>query len=163
MPTVSPAYTSWLGADTSPVDKDDARTYLAALEATISPMREVLTANRTYYVRTDGSDSNTGLANTAGGAFLTLQAAINAAASIDISIYTVTISVAAGTYSSGVITLKACVGAGEVVITGDTTTPGNVIISSSGNAFSGTGIRTVYTIRGFALRTSNSSAYCFDL
>lgn len=39
--------------------------------------REKLTATRNYYVRTDGSDSNSGLANTSGGAWLTWQFAVN--------------------------------------------------------------------------------------
>lgn len=40
--------------------------------------RAILTSNLTLYVRTDGNDSNTGTANTSGGAFLTWQGAINA-------------------------------------------------------------------------------------
>ncbi|WP_245520681.1 MULTISPECIES: hypothetical protein [unclassified Mesorhizobium] len=62
--------------------------------------REVLTANRTYYVRTTGSDSNDGL--TAGTAFLTVQKAINVAIALDMSIYAVTVDVGSGTFSEGI-------------------------------------------------------------
>lgn len=110
-------------------------THIAAVVgANAHGMREVLTAARTYYVRTDGSDSNTGLANTAGGAFLTVQKAIDVTAALDLSIYNVTIQLAAGTYtqSSHVVLLNApFVGKGTVTILGDTTTPANVILNSS--------------------------------
>lgn len=61
--------------------------------------RELLSANRTYYVRTDGSDSNDGLANTSGGAWLTLQHAVDTVANrLDFGGYEVLISIADGTY-----------------------------------------------------------------
>ena len=77
--------------------------------------RELLTANRTYYVRTDGSDSNNGLANTSGGAFLTIQKAIDTAAALDLSVYNVTIQIADGTYTiTSSILGKSAVSAGEI-------------------------------------------------
>ena len=55
--------------------------------------REMLAADRTYNVRTDGNDGNNGLADNSGGAWLTFQNAINAvAANLDFAGHTVTIT-----------------------------------------------------------------------
>src|SRR5262249_34509389 len=58
--------------------------------------RPRLTGNTTYYVRTDGNDGNDGLTNTAGGAFLTVQAAFNKLMAVDCNGYPVTIQAADG-------------------------------------------------------------------
>ena len=113
--------------------------------------RELLTAARTYYVRPDGSDSNDGLTNSAGGAFLTKQKAIDTAAALDLSIYNVTIQVADGTYT-GAVVLKSFVGAGIVTIRGNPTTPGNVLISvTSANCVTGSGVIGQWSLNGMKL------------
>lgn len=93
-------------------------------------IRDVLTANRTYYVRTDGNDANTGLVNNAGGAFLTIQKAVNVALTLDLSTFNVTIQCAAGSYAATVSVTGAFTGSGAVTILGDTTTPANVVVGS---------------------------------
>lgn len=64
--------------------------------------REVLTSNRNYYVRTDGSDSNTGLVDSSGGSFLTIQHAVNIIRTLDLAGFTVTVNVGAGSFSESV-------------------------------------------------------------
>ena len=92
--------------------------------------RERLAAARTYYVRTDGSDSNDGLANSAAGAFLTLQHAWNViAAGVDLGGFTVTIQLVDGTYTAGVRDLGKPIVGGRVTILGNTGTPANVVIA----------------------------------
>ncbi|MFN6950993.1 MAG: DUF2793 domain-containing protein [Albidovulum sp.] len=119
-------------------------------------VRDVLMAARTYYVRTDGSDSNTGLANTSGGAFLTIQKAVDTVASLDISIYAVTISVADGTYTAAVA-LKSLVGSGAVTIQGNTGTPSNVLISTTSvSAVSVDGVRGTWLLNGMKIQTATS-------
>lgn len=124
-------------------------------------IREVLTATRTYYVRTDGSDSNTGLTNTSGGAFLTIQKAVDTIATLDISGYTVTIQVADGTYT-GTVSLKNVVGAanpGNLVIQGNNSTPANVVISTtSNNCFFASGVNATWDIKDMKLTTTTSGS-----
>jgi hypothetical protein len=127
----------------------------------LSIVREKLTAARTYYVRTDGSDSNTGLTNTAGGAFLTIQKAIDVVQALDLGGFTATIQVGNGTYT-GSNTLKNLFG-GSCIIQGDTTTPSNVLISpTSGPCFT-TGLNQAvinYRLQGFKLQTNSAGSHC---
>lgn len=157
---VSPDGSSWLEGI-----KIDRGTGKVSFPVSGGP-REMLTANRTYYVRTDGSDSNDGLANTSGGAFLTVQKAVNTVANcIDLAGCNVTIQVAAGTYTGAITVSAPWVGAGNVSLLGDTTTPGNVVLApASGNAIS-VGISAAANVGsngarlllgGFKLATSNA-------
>lgn len=95
------------------------RTLLASAISglvTIGNVREKLSANRSYYVATTGSDTlNNGL--TVGAPFATIQKAIDTACALDLSIYAVTINVAAGTYTPA-NTLKRYLGVGPISIVG---------------------------------------------
>lgn len=78
--------------------------------------RPRLSAARTYFVRSDGNDANTGLVNNAGGAFLTVQAAVNATYAIDMNGFSVTIQIAAGTFA-GFSANAPFVGRGNATVT----------------------------------------------
>ena len=103
---------------------------LAQMPASLS-IRESVTVATTYYVRTDGNDANDGKTNSALGAFLTIQKAFDVVTStLDIAGgVTVTIQVADGTYSGFV--MQPYIGPGNVLLKGNSTTPANVIISST--------------------------------
>jgi hypothetical protein len=98
----------------------------------VTDVREKLTAARSYYVRTDGNDSNNGLADTAGGAFLTLQKAADTIwQTLDTRGYAVTVRIANGTYVGGLHLTGPHVGGGTVLFTGNTTTPSSVVLNYS--------------------------------
>jgi hypothetical protein len=105
-------------------------TALTAPEWVTVVQREVLTANRTYYVRTDGSDSNNGLANTAGGAFLTIQKAFDTVSALDCSIYSVIIQAGDGARTTGA-SFRGHLGSGTVTLRGNLTTPANCSITAT--------------------------------
>lgn len=110
--------------------------------------RERLTGDRTYYVRTDGSDSNNGLSNTSGGAFLTIQKAIDVVfGELDIGIYNVTIKVADGTYTTASVAKGVLTGTGSVVIQGNSSTPSNVVLNVSTGAVFTSSYGSVVTLK----------------
>jgi hypothetical protein len=80
----------------------------------------MLTAHRTYYVRGDGSDSNNGLTDNSGGAFLTIAKAIAVVSALDLSIYNATIQLQDTTWTEGVNVSAPWVGAGTVTLRGAT-------------------------------------------
>jgi hypothetical protein len=118
--------------------------------------REILTANRTYYVRTDGNDSNDGLTNNAGGAFLTIQKAIDVTAALDLSIYDVTIRIQNGTWTVPIV-LKSTVGAGIVTIRGLNDDQSTIISTTSASAFSGSWDGK-YNLQYLQLQTTTSGS-----
>lgn len=130
---VSPDGSAWF--DAILVDKDTGAVSFP--NSAIAGGREILTAARTYYVRTDGDDGNNGLSDNAGGAFATIQKAIDTACALDMSIHNVTIRIADGTYATSQ-TLKTYLGSGSISIEGNTSMPQNVVINAPGSAFAGT-------------------------
>ena len=119
----------------------------------LTPKREMLTANRTYYVRTDGSDSNDGLANTSGGAFLTIQKAIDivgGAGRVDLQRDDLG---ADGTYT-GTNAIKRFVGAGRCTIEGDGNT--TIVNPTAASCFSLDGIKSLWTVKNLKVQTTTS-------
>lgn len=96
--------------------------------------RESLAANRTYYVRTDGNDSNNGLTNSAAGAFLTIDRARAAAYALDLNGSSITVQIADGTYTTGTTCAEMPPGSTfgtPITFQGNAAAPGNVIVSTT--------------------------------
>jgi hypothetical protein len=126
-----------------------------------TPGRETLAADRTYYVRTDGSDSNDGLANTAGGAFLTIQKALDVIlGTLDLGGFDAIIQVADGTYTGQVVGTGPQTGAGSIIIRGNASNPENVIVSCTALGSTNGAITAerylALTVEDLELRTTTS-------
>lgn len=123
--------------------------------------RERLSANRTYYVRPDGNDANTGLADTAGGAFLTPQKAADVIhGQLDLAGFTVTVQLADSTaYTSGVLMRGFCVGQKDensIVFQGNNATPANVRINVTAGTCFKAEAGAQFTVKDMELRTTTS-------
>lgn len=112
--------------------------------------RDVLTANRNYYVATTGNDTTGD--GSVGAPWKTIQYAANfIGRTLDlVGQYTVTVNVATGTYAEAPTINVDPVGAfpKSVIFLGDVTTPANCIISGMGVVISGC---KAYKFSGFKL------------
>jgi hypothetical protein len=121
--------------------------------------REVLNADRTYYVRTDGDDANDGLTDSAEGAFLTLQGAVNAIYKLDFNNKSVTLQVGPGTYSGRCFITRPFMGEGTLTIVGNTSNPASVVVTFEQTADWQIGLqieRTQVSIRGIKFQCSRN-------
>lgn len=116
--------------------------------------REVIYANRTYYVRTDGSDSNDGLSNTSGGAFLTLQHAIDVASALASPVYYVKIVVGPGTRTEAIEFRSHDLN--YLWISGDVATPSNCVFNTTGATVFNVAVNGSFYLEGFRVSTSGT-------
>lgn len=113
-----------------------------------------ITSSAPFKVTTTGNDNNDCL-GTGSGACLTIQAAVNKGC--DFVDGGVTVDVADGTYTAGVALAKNCLGLNGIAITGNTSTPTNVVLSiNSGYGFDARD-KAILTVDGFTLTPSGSS------
>jgi hypothetical protein len=134
---------------------------LANFQSSLPTVRKRVTQATTFFVNAStGNDNNTGLASNT--AFATIQAAINNLyQNYDMAGYQATIQLADGTYTAAngtsvAVFPAALLGVGQVVLQGNTSSPGNVIISAS-NADSiqaGSGVRL--SCQGFTVQATGA-------
>ncbi|OMF30969.1 hypothetical protein [Paenibacillus sp. FSL H8-0259] len=129
---------------------DTKELYIGNGAGANTPVVTATSTDITYYVRTDGNDANTGLANTTGGALKTIG---KAASMVPQAVnHTVAINVAAGTYAEDVL-ISGTNGAGYVAFNG-----------TSANIRSFTAARcSRVVVSGFTgTSTSQSPFYAYD-
>jgi hypothetical protein len=131
----------------------------ASVKNALDTLRGTLIANRTYFVRTDGNNANSGLVNSAGGAWATIDFAIQTVCkSVDFRGFDVTIKIGPGTWTEKVFVDKIHFG-GDLILEGDITTPSNVLWHATGGdcLFIGRNGAEV-DVQGFEFRTTTSGS-----
>lgn len=148
------------GADTTTAD-DGAFTLVSSSGARYkrtTGARKVLTENLNLYVRTDGNDNNSGLANTAAGAFRTIQKAVYVACGLydaGTNPWQLNVNVSDGSYGE-TVSVPDPIGLGTLRIIGNVTTPTNVTLSQ----FRILGVRKQIYLSGFN-PTATSGVICY--
>lgn len=134
----------------------------------VDATRQLLTANTTFYVRKDGSNTNTGTINDAAGAWLTIQYGLDwIGAHIDRAEFAVIVQVGDGTYAENVV-LPGMVGGGrlaqaQAIIQGNAANHSAVLIQpASFQAVVGVGTNTGWLIKNLKLAAPGSQAVYAD-
>lgn len=119
--------------------------------AAVTAIRPKLAGAATWYVNGTTGNDTTG-AGTIGSPWATIQKALNVALTWDLNGFLLTVQVADGTYGAGFSITSPFVG-GNVLLTGNTTTPSNCVISlaGTGNCFEAANPGTFITVQGFKL------------
>lgn len=155
MPKISelPVGITATGTEIIPAVQSAVTVGLTSAQLVNGLSRSRLTANLSYFVASTGSDTlNTGLS--VGSPFLTIQKALDVAAAQDLGLFSITINVAAGTYT-GQITLKSFVGAGTIAILGSGASTCTISVTS-GFCVLGAAIIGQYSLNGFKLVTNTA-------
>lgn len=123
-------------------------------------VRPVLAGPTTWYVDpASGNDGTSGLSSGT-GAFATLQRAVDEVLSIDAGGHAVTIQLADDTYTltSPVVVDQPLIGGGEIMITGNTSTPSLVALNGSAGGIEIIG--AVVSLSGVEISTSAPAEAC---
>lgn len=127
--------------------------------------REILLANRTYYIRPDGNDNNTGLINDSANAWRTIQHGVDVVGrNLDLGRHTVTLQLGDGTYNESIV-VQGLVGSSvfqpALIIQGNTGNNAAVVINSSGHGLTAAGnSESVVNIR--CLTITAPSGFCLS-
>ena len=129
-------------------------------------LRWRLKADANYYVRSDGNDSNSGLLNTAGGAFKTISRAKEAVYNdLDLNNFTAYVHIASGVYDEQIYCAGSVVGHNNnnvgVIFRGTGASRNDVIVRRGFTAVGGARIR-VTGIRLDPAGAAYTCLYCFD-
>jgi hypothetical protein len=148
------AENSWYEYNSSLTSGDVTPTDSPATGRWIRIGRDKLLANRTYYVRADGNDANTGLADNSGGAFLTWSKAQDVLSTLDGNGFAATVKFT-GTFTTGINITKSFVGFSSIQIDGNVSTPSNSFINVSGGSAFVSDCSTPILVRGLKLDSSS--------
>lgn len=140
---------------TQAVAQVDARVASLASSGALT----VMATNVTFFVLTNGSDSNNGLANTAGGAFKTIQKSIINASRYWVSnTVFITNQIGDGVYNENIAFLPLT-GGGGVILNGNSSTPANVLLApSAGDAIAAAGSVGGWTVQNFKVWPTNGNS-----